>query len=140
MDLYGHLIDHNLCAAAARLGDISGTHEGDSESSVDGADLKGGAGQVERWRRLGESNPDLRITSRKHCVHQEISPRGLVRRHVSASMMVQCAGCSCGCSTSNPAERLEGANLLQDSVVLRRGIPQLAAVRLGCSWLAVTAP
>jgi hypothetical protein len=57
MDLYGHLIDHNLWVAAARLGDISGTHEGDSESSVDGADLKGGAGQVERWRRLGKSNP-----------------------------------------------------------------------------------
>jgi hypothetical protein len=57
MDLYGHLIDHNLWVAAARLGDISGTHEGDSESSVDGADLKGAAGQVERWRRLGESSP-----------------------------------------------------------------------------------
>jgi hypothetical protein len=27
-----------------RLGDISGTHEGDGDSSADGADLKGGAG------------------------------------------------------------------------------------------------
>jgi integrase len=44
MDLYGHLIDQNLWAAAARLGDISGTHEGDGDSSADGADLKGGAG------------------------------------------------------------------------------------------------
>jgi integrase len=44
MDLYGHLIDQNLWAAAARLGDISGTHEGDGDSFADGADLKGGAG------------------------------------------------------------------------------------------------
>ena len=44
MDLYGHLIDQNLWAAAARLGDISGTHEGHGDPSADGADLKGGAG------------------------------------------------------------------------------------------------
>jgi integrase len=44
LDLYGHLIDQNLWAAAARLGDISGTHEGDDDSFADGADLKGGAG------------------------------------------------------------------------------------------------
>ena len=44
MDLYGHLIDQNLWAAAARLGDISGTHEGDGDSSADGADLKNGVG------------------------------------------------------------------------------------------------
>jgi hypothetical protein len=44
MDLYGHLIDQNLWAAAARLEDISGTHEGDGDSSADWADLKGGAG------------------------------------------------------------------------------------------------
>jgi integrase len=36
MDLYGHLIDQNLRAAAARLGDISGPHEGDGDSSADG--------------------------------------------------------------------------------------------------------
>jgi hypothetical protein len=73
MDLYGHLIDHNLWVAAARLGDISGTHEGDSESSVDGADLKGGAGQVD-GAASGNRTPDLPITSRKHGVHPEISP------------------------------------------------------------------
>jgi integrase len=44
MNLYGHLIDQNLWAAAARLGDISGTHEGDGDSSGDSADLKGAAG------------------------------------------------------------------------------------------------
>ena len=44
MDLYGHLIDQNLWAAAARLGDISGTHESDDDSSADSADLKGTAG------------------------------------------------------------------------------------------------
>jgi hypothetical protein len=39
-----------------RLGDISGTHETDGDSSADSADLKGAAGQVERWSRLRESN------------------------------------------------------------------------------------
>jgi integrase len=43
MNLYGHLIDQNLWAAAAQLGDISGPHDGDSDSSADSADLKGTA-------------------------------------------------------------------------------------------------
>jgi hypothetical protein len=55
-DLYVHLIDQNLWAAAARLEDISGTHETDGDSSADSADLKGATGQVERWSRLRESN------------------------------------------------------------------------------------
>ena len=38
------LIDQNLWAAAARLEDISGTHETDGDSSADSADLKGAAG------------------------------------------------------------------------------------------------
>ena len=57
-----HLIDQNLWAAAARLGDISGTRPGDSEHVADGPRARGGWLGVMGGAASGIRTPDLRIT------------------------------------------------------------------------------
>ena len=59
-----------------------------------------GRDPIPRRSRLGDSSPDLRITSRKRVVHQVLAPRGRARGCVQASMIAQSVGCSLGCSHS----------------------------------------
>jgi hypothetical protein len=62
MDLYGHLLEANLWAAAERIGDISGASSGLTEWKSTSPTKKQAADLRRPTSRLWESNHDLRIT------------------------------------------------------------------------------
>jgi hypothetical protein len=57
MDLYGHLIDHNLWEAARKVGGTTGAHDGEEETE-ETPEPRRSRGRTCRnaWSRLSESN------------------------------------------------------------------------------------